>query len=141
MKFWDSSAVVPLLVRQEASEPVRKLVRKDSSQVVWWGTRVECDSAIARLERQGYLDLRGVDEALRRLDLLAARWHEVQPLDTLRETARRMLRLYDLRTTHALQLAAAFATAEHRPSTLEFVCLDGRLSRAATREGFVVRPA
>ncbi|MFQ5789577.1 MAG: type II toxin-antitoxin system VapC family toxin [Acidobacteriota bacterium] len=140
MKFWDSSAIVPLLVRQRASAGMRSLLRRDSSQLVWWGTRVECDSAVARMEREGYLNLQGAEEAFHRLELLAMRWHEVQPVDVLREFARRMLRLHPLRAADSLQLAAAFMAAEKRPSTLEFVCLDERLSLAAGREGFVVLP-
>ena len=50
--------------------------------------------------------------------------------------AKRLLRVHDLRTADALQLAAAVYVAEARPSTLEFVSLDDRLLAAARREGF-----
>lgn len=99
---------------------------------------MECDSAVARLEREGRLRPRGAQAALRRLDLLCADWQEVQPLDALRETARRLLRVHDLRAADALQLAAALAASEQRPATLPFVCLDERLARAAELEGFPV---
>jgi predicted nucleic acid-binding protein len=117
---------------------MKTLFSEDSILTVWWGTKVECDSAIVRLEREGRLSVRGVQKAFSRLDDLAALWHEIQPVDVLRETARRILRLHDLRAADALQLAAASLAAEQRPSTLEFVCLDERLALAATREGFVV---
>jgi uncharacterized protein len=68
---------------------------------------------------------------------LRAAWHEVEPSDEVRESAKRLLRVHDLRTAEALQLAAAFYVAEARPSTLEFVSLDERLMAAARREGFV----
>ncbi len=138
MRFWDSSAVVPLLVRQEASERMMRLFSGDGAVTVWWGTRVECDSAIVRLERDGFLSAGAVQKAFSRLDDLAALWHEIQPVDILRETARRILRLHNLRAADALQLAAAHLAAEQRSSTLEFVCLDERLALAAAREGFVV---
>lgn len=54
----------------------------------------------------------------------------------MRESAERLLRVHDLRTTDALQFAAAVSVAEGRPSTLEFVSLDDRLLAAARREGF-----
>jgi len=37
-----------------------------------------------------------------------------------------------------MQLAAAIVAAELEPGSLEFVCLDDRLSEAAMREGFRV---
>ena len=138
MRFWDSSALVPLLVRQAATERMTGLYRADVSILTWWCTRVECDSAIARLERQTELAPDAATAALRRLDLLARSWHEIQPLDLLRETARRLLRVHNLRTAHSLQIAAALQAAEQRPATLEFVCLDERLTLAAQREGFPV---
>lgn len=135
MRFWDSSAVVPLLVSQSATQRIAELYRADVSIIAWWATRVECDSAIARLERQGELTTEAASAAMRRLDLLSRSWHEIQPLDVLRETARRLLRVYNLRAADALQLAAAIHAAQ-RSSTLEFVCLDGRLRLAAQKEGF-----
>ena len=138
MKFWDSSAVVPLLVHQSASPAVEAYLREDPGLIVWWATKVECDSAIARLEREHKLSPKSTDEAFGRLDAISSLWHEVQPVDVLREAARRVLRLHNLRVGDSLQLAAAFMAAENRPSTLEFVCLDDRLGGAARREGFQV---
>jgi len=65
-------------------------------------------------------------------------WQEVQPLETLRDIAMRLLRAHPLRAADSLQLAAAIMASEHRPSTLDFVCLDTRLALAAQREGFNV---
>ncbi|MGQ9636028.1 MAG: type II toxin-antitoxin system VapC family toxin [Bryobacteraceae bacterium] len=138
MRFWDSSAVVPLLVRQEASERMMRLFSEDGAVTVRWGTRVECDSAIVRLERDGFLSAGAVQKAFGRLDDLAALWHEIQPVDILRETARRILRLHNLRAADALQLAAAHLAAEQRCSTLEVVCRDERRARSAARGGVVV---
>lgn len=73
-----------------------------------------------------------------RLDRFAATWQEVQPTEPLRDNARRLLRVHDLRAADALQLAAGVAAAEGRPATLAFVCLDDRLAGAAEREGFPV---
>jgi predicted nucleic acid-binding protein len=138
LRFWDSSALVPLLVRQKASGRMRSLYRSDGTVLAWWGSRVECESAIARLEREGRLQRRSARQARGRLDRFAATWNEVQPLDVVRESARRLLRVHDLRAADALQLAAAIAAAEDRPSALDLVCLDDRLARAAEREGFPI---
>lgn len=138
MRFWDASALVPLLVRQAFTETVREWRRDDPALVTWWGSAVECVSAIARLEREERLDRRGTAQALRLLETLASSWHEVQPGESLRQTARRLLRSHALRSGDALQLAAALHASEHRPASLAFVCLDDRLSLAAEREGFEV---
>lgn len=138
MKYWDASALVPLLVEEPATSSLLESYRKDANVLTWWGSVVECASAIARLERDGGLTATAARGAFNRLSSLAAAWHEIQPLDELRETAVRFLRVHNLRAADALQLAAAFVAAERRPATLTFVCLDERLVAAASREGFRV---
>jgi hypothetical protein len=115
---------------------MRSLYRSDPMILAWWGTRVECESAISRLEREGGLKRRSATAARGRLDRFAATWHEVQPLESVRDVARRLLRVHGLRAADALQLGAAMAAAEGRPGSLVFVCLDERLTEAAEREGF-----
>jgi uncharacterized protein with PIN domain len=138
MRFWDSSAVVPLLLDQDASTSVRDAFEADPEVVAWWGTRVECASAIARLEREGIVEPRDAEDARARLDALARTWHEVQPAEPVRRAAERMLRLHRLRALDAFQAGAAMVLAENDPTTLGVVCLDARLSEALRREGFVV---
>lgn len=136
MRFWDSSAIVPLLVPEVMSPSVQKLYEADSLMFAWWGTEIECTSAICRRQRAGGLRPDVVTDALLRLSALRASWHEVEPGEDIRESARRFLRVHDLRAGDALQLAAAFFAAEARPATLELVTLDDRLLEAARREGF-----
>ncbi|MFL6196476.1 MAG: type II toxin-antitoxin system VapC family toxin [Thermoanaerobaculia bacterium] len=138
MKFWDSSALVPLLVEEEISVPLRNLYLAQPGTIAWWGTPVECASAISRLEREDKLSPRAATDALERLDALARHWHRIEPVDAVQETARRLLRVHPLRAADSLQLAAAVLASEGKPSTLEFVCLDDRLATAAEREGFPV---
>ncbi len=138
MRFWDSSAVVPLLVDDAMSAEVTRWLDEDPQMVVWWGTPLECSSALARVEREGGLDSKILTGAGRGLQALQQAWHEVQPTGLVRETAIRMLRVHPLRSMDALQLAAATIAAENRPSLLEFVCLDKRLAQVAQREGFQV---
>lgn len=141
MTFWDASAVVPLLLRQKASAALRGLYRKHPDVVVWWGTAVESESAIARLERNGELTRGEGASARKRLAEVEAGWTEVEPTDAVRSAARRLLKVHDLRAADALQLAAAVVFADGEPESVPFVCLDTRLSAAALREGFpVVEP-
>lgn len=144
MRYWDSSAIVPLLVEQQFTQRVTAIYREDPVVVTWWGSRVECDSSLARLERDGRLSIEDTAESFRRLDSIAASWQEIEPMEILRDTGRRLLRTHPLRAADALQLAAAILASEGRPATLEIICLDARLSTAARREGFPVlgdRPA
>lgn len=117
---------------------MRSLYRSDAAVLAWWFARVECESAVSRFEREGLLRRRSANLARGRLDRFAATWQEVQPSEPLRDNARRLLRVHDLRAADALQLAAGVAASEGRPVTLAFVCLDDRLAGAAEREGFPV---
>ena len=135
MKFWDSSAVVPLLVYESRSGAALAALQADREIAVWSGSAVECASAIARLEREG-APLAKVSEAFARLDELAASWTEIEPHDDIRQIARRLLRVHPLRAADALQLAAAYLLSEQRPATLEILTLDDRVRLAALKEGF-----
>ncbi|MBA3877207.1 MAG: PIN domain-containing protein [Anaerolinea sp.] len=138
MRFWDTSAIVPLLVKESSTDFVRASWRRDPDITVWWATEVECVSALARLERDGTLDVASVGEALARLAALSLAWTEIEPGTRVREHANRLLRTHALRASDALQLAAAIVAAEERPASLRLVSLDERVAGAASREGFGV---
>ncbi len=55
MRFWDASAVVPLLIKEPTYPALRLLLESDSTLAVGWGTSIECTSALARGEREGFL--------------------------------------------------------------------------------------
>jgi len=134
VRFWDTSALVPLLAEEALTRTMSDHLRTDPEMVVWWATRVECASALARLERAGL----AVAEPLSRLGMLAEAWHEVEATEQVRRVAERILRVHALRAADALQLAAATVAAEHDPRTLGLVTLDAKLADAASREGFPV---
>jgi predicted nucleic acid-binding protein len=138
VKFWDSSAIVPLLVGETTSLRLQSLARRDPDMLVWWASQVECASAMARLEREGGLEPGDASQAFQRLKPLAESWHQIEPSEIVRETAIRFLRVHSLRAADALQLAAAFVAAEGRPASLQAVTLDDRLADAMQREGFEV---
>jgi predicted nucleic acid-binding protein len=140
VKFWDTSAVVPLLVHEPETARIKRLAENDPAIVVWWATRTECVSALARLRRAAAL--RAPDEAgTRRLLMqLSAAWTEIVPARRLRDRAERLLSLHALRAGDAFQLAAALVWSRGRTTGRGFVSFDGRLRAAATREGFDVFP-
>lgn len=141
VRYWDTSALVPLIVTQPGTAAAEQTLADDAQVVTWWGTRVELVSALARLDREGQLERPG-STAFARLDEVSAAWQEIAPTPRLRQVAERMLRVHPLRAGDALQLAAAVIVADGSPATLALVTLDERLARAAEREGFpVIEPA
>jgi uncharacterized protein len=138
MRFWDTSALIPLLVDEPPRERLFALLEEDSEVLAWWGTPVEIASALARREREELLTAEDVAAALAASRALSESWHEIMPSDAVRRTAERLLRTHPLRAADALQLAAALVAADHNPTSLEMVCMDERLRLAARREGFTV---
>lgn len=135
MRFWDASAIVPLCLAQPLTAESRTMLAKDREMVVWWGSSIECASAIARLHRDLHLTDQEERSATETLAALRRSWFEVQPGDAIREQALRLLRVHSLRAADALQLAAALEWAG-APVRGIFTCYDDRLRTAAHREGF-----
>lgn len=138
MRYWDSSAIVALVIVEESTASMDSLLREDGSIATWWGTPVECASAIARRDRDGSLDRAEVAVAVQKLAVLEAHWAEAVPTDRLRQSARRLVRVHDVRAADALQLAAAIDVSRPDEASVSFVTLDERLALAAAREGFPV---
>jgi uncharacterized protein len=141
VRYWDTSALVPLLIAEPRTEAMRTLLSEDERIVTWAWTSVEFTSAIERRAREGRLDRAGRRSALARLVQLASAWDEVTDVLAVRRQARALLARYPLRAADAAQLAAALVVAPEERSTFGFVCLDARLSEAAEREGLEPSPA
>lgn len=135
MKFWDSSALVTLLLEQPRSAHARTLAADDGEIVVWWGSAIECASAIARLHRDRQLSTPDERAARAMLAELSTAWYEIQPGTAVRDQAMRLLRVHPLRAADALQLGAALEWCGGGASGT-FITYDDRLRDAASREGF-----
>lgn len=140
MRFWDSSAIVPLLVEQASTKVAARWHAEDPSMLVWWATPVECESALARLVRAGQLPREAAAASLERLQALSSQWTEVEPAPALRDVACRLLRAHPLRAGDALQLAAALRYADAAGEAVVFLSLDDRLATAARAERLAVLP-
>ena len=134
MRFWDSSAIIPLLLQQPHTARSVELLERDDQIAVWWSTPVECWSALARMRREGVLSAEDEDQAGKSLELLRNHWFEVSPTDALRLQARRLVRTHRLRAADALQLAAAVIWSAQL-DMYEFVSFDSVLREAAQIEG------
>jgi hypothetical protein len=138
VRYWDTSAVVPLLLEEARTGEVREMLGQDPEIVTWWGTRTECLSAIWRAVHGGRLPRATATRSEATLTALSNRWFELVATEPIRETAERCLRAHQLRAGDAFHLATALLAAEFRPVTVPFVCYDQRLAHAAQREGFTI---
>ncbi len=138
MRFWDSSALVPLIFDEPTTPVMRTLVAQDADLLIWMMTSVELLSMVGRLGRTTseisdlLSSVRG--DALQ----LVSRAARVTDADAVRRRAERLVGVHPLSAADAMQLAAALVACEDRPETLPFVTLDRQLANSARLEGFFV---
>lgn len=140
MTFWDTSAIIPLVVHEATSPSIRSVFRQDRVIVTWWGSQIEGVSALAFAARRGVIAQDASGKALRRLRSIMDAAVIIEPSAAVRDRAERLLLVHDLRSGDALQLAAALVACQDRPKDFGLVSLDRRLSQAAEREGFTAWP-
>jgi predicted nucleic acid-binding protein len=140
MRFWDASAILPILFEEASSKAIIALYRADAELTVWYLTDVEIAASIARRSREG-LSPEQAERIRIHWKRLAGRWSPVAAIERVRDRAIRLLQVHGLRAADSLQLASALVASDERPEHLPFVCLDDRLREAARREGFTVLPA
>ena len=138
MRFWDTSAIIPLFIAEQGSARAKTWYKEDPEIIIWTLTRVELLSAVARRQRERPASARRL--ATVRSDLIRAwdRWSEVTAIEIVRRHAEHLVERYPLRAADALQIGAAILAAENDPTGLEFVTFDENLGEAAGREGFRV---
>lgn len=141
MRFWDTSALIALVVAERATAQVERWLREDPDVIVSMLTRVELLSALARRRRQEPGAARRLLAARREILSAWRHWSEVTAVDIVRRYAERIVETHPVRAADALQIGAALAAAEDDPATLEFVTLDQQQAAAAEREGFPVLSA
>ena len=138
--FWDSSALVAVLLDEPRSQLLIDAFDADPVPVIWWGTPLECHAAVVRAVRDKRVSRDEATEAAERLREARAQVREVAPLEAVRTRAMRLLTSHQLRTADSLQLAASLIWCEEHPASETFVCLDQRVREAARREGFTLLP-
>lgn len=136
MNFWDSSAVTPLIIREDGSAHREGQVSRAPRMIVWFGTLAEVESAISRWRGLGEVSEEAASQARGLLLDLASVWTEVAPTNEVRARAIRLLRVHPLRPADAFQLAAALVFCEDQPQCLPFLTADHRLREVAAMEGF-----
>ena len=140
MIFWDSSALVPLVVKEKQSQYCFELLSSDYEMLIWCLSKVEVISALCRKLRDGALDQENFRQAKTRLEELLAHAYEVRAIDKVRARALRLLEVHPLRAADACQLAAALVATQEDPTRVAFLTFDKRLEEVAQKEGFTVNP-
>ena len=141
MIFWDSSALVPLVVKERQSQYCFEILSSDQEMFVWCLSKVEVISALCRKLREGVLDQENFRGVKARLQELLAHAHEVRAIDKVRARALRLLEVHPLRAADACQLAAALVATQEDPVKVHFLTFDKRLAEVAQKEGFTVNPS
>ena len=135
MRFWDTSALVPLIVREPTTQRMLDLLRTDPDIVVSAVTPVEILSALARRSRENPDD-EALKESRSLLQTLTEHWREIALDQAIIQIASELLFRRILKAADALQLATAMTAVRELP----FVTLDETLAAAARQEGFRVEP-
>jgi predicted nucleic acid-binding protein len=138
VRFWDTSALVPLLILERGTPIVARWLRQDPVVIVWTLTRVELISALARHRREAPRDAAVLIAAQHDLQEAWERWSEVTAVDVVRGQAERIVQTHPLKAADALQIAAALVAVQQNPALHEFVTLDEPQATTAEREGLRV---
>ncbi len=140
MIFWDSSAIVPLLMEEEETDYCLNTLSNDQEMLIWCLSGLEVMSALCRRTREGGLNERYFQATKRHLKDLLERAYEVKATEQVKQRAMRLLEVHPLRAADACQLASALVATHEDPDRLGIVCFDQRLKNAAIKEGFIVNP-
>jgi predicted nucleic acid-binding protein len=140
MRFWDSSAILPLLVLEQQSDYCVESFSQDSNVLVWAMTKIEVFSALCRRLRDRSLKQESFDMAVHRMHDFFENVYEIVGIPRVKDRALRLLRVHPLRAADSLQLAAALVATEENTTRLPIMCFDERLTTAAKLEGFEVNP-
>lgn len=139
MRFWDTSAIGPLLWQERSTDQRLQELEADRLMVVWWGALVEIESALCRRLSRNEIQADQGEQVRARLKVLADAWVEIEPSYMLREMAKRLIRVHGLRSADSLQLAASLVACGNMPNGHIFLSEDRQLKSAAAKEGFVCR--
>jgi predicted nucleic acid-binding protein len=71
MKFWDSSALAPLVSKEESTVRLQKLLHRDPALIVWTLSMVEIHSALVRKRLTGEMTAAQLRESRKRLSGLS----------------------------------------------------------------------
>ena len=137
MKFWDTSALVPLILDEPMSQRMRSVFGNDPEIVTSAFTSVEIASAVWRRRHAGKISVAAHQDADILFANLSTSWSEHPVTEDAIHAAIGAMSRHALRAGDALQLGAALVAAGDATKPY-FVTLDEDLAAAARAEGFPV---
>jgi len=140
MKFWDASAIVPLIVAEENTDYCVGVLSDDPEMLIWCLSRVEVISGLCRRVREDVLSENEFRTAKERMKIILDSAYEVSAVEKVMLRALRLLEVHPLRAADACQLASALVGTQEDPERLPIITFDHRLGSAAIIEGFIVNP-
>ncbi len=133
--YFDTSAVVPLIISEASTERCTRLWNESSRVVSVRLLYPEARAALAKARRMGRLTSGQLEQAVRELDSIIAEVDHIEVTAELAHAAGELAQAHDLRGYDAVHLAAAIALAD---GDLVAVTVDAHLAAAATDVGIVV---
>ncbi|NVL92993.1 MAG: type II toxin-antitoxin system VapC family toxin [Desulfobacterales bacterium] len=140
MRFWDSSAIVPLLVLERETEQCIRALQSDKEVMVWTLSKIEVFSALCRRFREGALKEVDFESTKKRMNDFFDMAFEIISVPKVKDRALRLLQVHPLRATDAMQLASVLVATQEDTSRVPIMSFDNRLTVAARLEGFIVNP-
>ena len=139
MMFWDTSALVPLILDEPTSLQMRAIFAGDPAILTSAFTTIEIASAVWRRRHARQLSLAAHQETDELFAGLSMTWTELAVSQDAIDSAIGAMSRHPLRAGDGLQLGTALLAAPS-PHQLCFVTLDKDLAAAARAEGFTVLP-
>lgn len=140
MIFWDTSALLPAFFLEPTSQVMQELYTQMSPKTIWTLTPVEFITALARLEREQKLTPQAKQEIRSHFEFVLPTFDLITDIETVKNRACKIVNIHPLKSSDALQLAAALAACLDNPLGHSFITLDKNLATAALKEGFKVLP-
>ena len=129
--FCDTSALVKLYVREEATDTVVEQAAASEVVAVCRISWVETMSALARRSREQPADALAIAQARKRVVADWPHYLTVEVTQQLVELAGEYADAFALRAYDSVQLAAAQTVNHELPGEVRFACYDERLLKAA----------
>lgn len=135
--FCDTSALVKLYIKEDASAEMQALARSASAIAVCRIAWAEIMAALARRARENPADAEAIETARTRLRTDWSRYAIVEITQPLMELAGEYADTFALRGYDSVQLAAARQLQQAAGEELHFACFDARLQKAARMLGML----
>lgn len=138
MRFWDSSALLSLMIDDVHTSRANAILNTDDVIVASFISPVEVSSGLWRRRHASELSAAQHWNADEQFADLSRSWMTVDDVNRIVDEALSLLSRHALRTGDAVQLGSAIVARRTLRTTLRFVTFDKRLAVAARAEGFSV---